>query len=133
MACTTLSFIDQGALGMGPSKSDRRIIRSHVMKGKNAGKPRQSTRRSNATVHVKHTPGSIFSKPGPGLLWNDLCLTSFPQQLDAESTKLMHRCKYKICFPAYQPLLSSLLTYFFQGSLILVMRCFRPNCARNST
>lgn len=132
MTVTTLSFIDQGPLGMGPSESDRHIIRSHVMKGKNAGRPRQSTRKRIAIMHVKHIPGSGCSKLGPQPLWNDLCLTTFPQQLDAVSTKLMHRCTYSIWFPTYQPLPSSSLICFFQGSLTLVMRCFRPSSAPNS-
>lgn len=98
----TLQFIDQGAIGLGPSESDRRIIRSHVMRGKNAGRPRPSRRKQTTLVHVKQAltspciPESAKSKPGRRLLWNDLCLTSFPQQLDSESTKLMHRCTYSI-------------------------------------
>ena len=99
----TLQFIDQGAIGIGPSEPNRRIIRSHVMRGKNAGRPRQSTRKQTPIVHAKRVlispgiPGPGYSKPGRQLLWNDLCLTSFPQQLDSESTKLMHRCMIQ-CF-----------------------------------
>ncbi len=139
MTGMTLQFIDQGAIGIGPSESDRRIIRSHVMRGKNAGRPRQSTRKQTTIVHVKRVLafprilGSGYSKPGRQLLWNDLCLTSFPQQLDSESTKLMHRCTYSVLFSTHQLLPSSSLIYFPQGSLTLVMRCFRPNSARNST
>ena len=135
----TLQFIDQGAVGMGPSESDRRIIRSHVMRGKNAGRPRPSTRKQSTIVHVKRVwtapgiLGSGYSKPGRQLLWNDLCFTSFPQQLDSESTKLMHRCTYSVLFPIPARLPSSSLTHFSQGSLTLAMRCFRPNSARNST
>ena len=104
MTGMTLQFIDQGTIGIGPSESDRRIIRSHVMRGKNAGRPRQSTRKQTTIVHVKRVLafprilGSGYSKPGRQLLWNDLCLTSFPQQLDSESTKLMHRCMYSVLF-----------------------------------
>ena len=103
MTSMTLQFIDQGAIGIGPSESDRRIIRSHVMRGKNAGRPRPSRRKQTTTIiHVKPAltspsiPGSANSEPGRPLLWNDLCLTSFPQQLDSESTKLMHRCMYAV-------------------------------------
>ena len=135
----TLQFIDQGAIGIGPSESDRRIIRSHVMRGKNAGRPRPSTRKQTTIVHgkrVRTAPGILgsgYSKLGRQLLWNDLCLTSFPQQLDSESTKLMHRCTFSVLLsiPALFP--SSSLTYSSQGSLTLAMRCFRPNSARNST
>ena len=105
MTGITLQFIDQGAIGMGPSESDRRIIRSHVMKGKNAGRPRRSTKKQTTTLHAKRgltTPsklGSGDAKIERPLLWNDLSLTSFPQQLDSESTKLMHRCKFcDLCF-----------------------------------
>ena len=140
MTGLTLQFIDQGAIGTGPSKADRRIIRSHVMRGKNTGRPRPSTRKQTSIVHVKRVLafprilGSGYLTPGRQLLWNDLCLTSFPQQLDSESTKLMHRCTYSVLLLTYQLLIpSSSLIYFPQGFLTLVMRCFRPNSARNST
>ena len=135
----TLQFIDQSAIGIAPSRSDRRIIRSHVMRGKNAGRPRQSTRKQTTIVHVKHvltSPGILgsgYARPGRQVLWNDLCLTSFPQQLDSESTKLIHRCTFSVLFSTHQLLPSSSLTFFFQGSLTLVMRYFRPDSARNST
>ncbi len=139
MTGMTLQFIHQGAIGIGPSESDRRIIRSHVMRGKNAGRPRQSTRRHTTIGHGKRVqispriPGPEYSKLRRQLLWNDLCLTSFPQQLDSESTKLMHRCTCSVLFLTHQQLSSSSLTCFFQGFLTLVMRCFRPNSARSST
>lgn len=144
MTDMTLQFIDQGAIGIGPSGSDRRIIRSHVMRGKNAGRPRQSTRKQTTNFHVKRVLtvprilGSGYSIPGLGrkLLWNDLCLTSFPQQLDSESTKLMHRCQYNVLFSFYQLLCNSLAWSSFilpQGSSTLVMLCFRPISARNLT
>ena len=135
----TLQFIDHGTRGIGPSESDRRIIRSHVMRGKNVGRPRQSRKNQKTIVHVKRvldSPrvlGSEYSRPGRQLLWNDLCLTSFPQQLDSESTKLLHRCTYSVLVSTHEPLPLSLLTYFSQGSLTLAMRCFRPSSARNTT
>ncbi|RYP50327.1 hypothetical protein DL768_004144 [Monosporascus sp. mg162] len=57
--------------------------------------------------HVKRVltssiPGSGCSKPRQ-LLWNDLCLTSFPQQLDSESTKLMHRWFFDISDALFPP------------------------------
>ncbi|KAF0326362.1 hypothetical protein GQ607_006262 [Colletotrichum asianum] len=79
-----LVFIEQNAAGIG--KSDRRALRSHVMRGKNAGRPRPSTRRQASGVPVKRQlkmPRRVF--------WNDFCLTSFPQELDSDSTRLMHR------------------------------------------
>ncbi|RYP11329.1 hypothetical protein DL764_000147 [Monosporascus ibericus] len=45
---------------------------------------------------------SGYSKPRQ-LLWNDLCLTSFPQQLDPESTKLMHRWFFDISDVLFPP------------------------------
>ena len=138
MTGMTLQFINQGAIGTGPSESDRRIIRSHVMRGKNAGRLRQSTRKQITTAHVQPiqnstgTPEAAYSKPGRQLLWNDLCLTSFPQQLDSESIKLMHRCTYRVLFSAHQLLPFSSLIYFYQGSLTLVMRCFPLSSARSS-
>lgn len=93
MTGTAIQFIEQGSVGIGAS--ERRLIRSHVMKGKNAGRPRPSRRKQTSIVHTKRalTPPSTPASECPrSLLWNDLCLTSFPQQLDSEATKLMHRC-----------------------------------------
>ncbi|KAK1499633.1 hypothetical protein CTAM01_06827 [Colletotrichum tamarilloi] len=79
-----LVFIEQSAAGIG--KSDRRALRSHVMRGKNAGRPRPSTRKQTNNAPIKRQlkiPRRVF--------WNDFCLTSFPQELDPDSTRLMHR------------------------------------------
>ncbi|KAI1374524.1 hypothetical protein F4677DRAFT_425311 [Hypoxylon crocopeplum] len=101
-----LQFIDQGAKGIG--SSERRIIRSHVMKGKNAGRPRKSTRKQTSIVHVKRVltstgiPGSGYSNPQQ-LLWNDLSLITFHEQLDSESTKLMHRWFFDISDTLFPP------------------------------
>ncbi|KAF6845532.1 short-chain dehydrogenase, partial [Colletotrichum musicola] len=46
-----LVFIEQNVAGIG--KSDRRALRSHVMRGKNAGRPRPSTRRQTTIVPIK--------------------------------------------------------------------------------
>ncbi|GIK00129.1 hypothetical protein Aspvir_004147 [Aspergillus viridinutans] len=86
-----LQFISQSPSGIG--SSDRRIIRSHVMRGKNAGKQRRSTKKQKIVAELKHllyAPGSGYVMPRQ-VLWGDLCLTSFPQELDSESTALMHR------------------------------------------
>lgn len=100
-----LQFIDQkGAPGADVTSAERRLIRSHVMKGKNAGRPRRSTKRQAdllcpvrrvLTWSVPSVVVAPAARPGR-LLWSDLSLTSFPQQLDSESTKLMHRC---MCAP----------------------------------
>lgn len=91
-----LQFIDQSKPGIG--SAERRLIRSHVMRGKNKGRPRPSWKSKKTTERSK----SLWAADGTTLkpsytiprqvLWSDLCLTSFPQELDAESTALMHRC-----------------------------------------
>lgn len=91
-----LHFISQQGNAKAPSDLDRRVIRSHVMRGKNAGKARPAKRR-RAEVHIRHVlPSTAFliRRPRRQLFWNDLSLTTFPQELDAESTRLMHRCWY---------------------------------------
>jgi hypothetical protein len=87
-----LQFISQSPSGIG--SSDRRIIRSHVMRGKNMGKQRRSATKQKTVVELKHVlnaPKSGYVMPRQ-VLWGDLCLTSFPQELDSGSTALMHRC-----------------------------------------
>ncbi|KAI0128356.1 hypothetical protein BJ170DRAFT_324629 [Xylariales sp. AK1849] len=86
---SNLQFIHQEITGI--SKSARRTIRSHVMRSKNAGRPRRSTRKQTKIIHIgPNTAGAGCLTP-QRLLWNDLSLTSFPQQVDLESTKLIHR------------------------------------------
>lgn len=59
-------------------------------------------------VHVKRVL-TLSGPPGLGCselrqpLWNDFCLTSFPQQLDSESTKLMHRWFFDISDALFPP------------------------------
>ncbi|KAK7729761.1 hypothetical protein SLS63_006142 [Diaporthe eres] len=107
-----LQFIDQkGVPGADISSAERRLIRSHVMKGKNAGKPRRSTRRKASLLYpvrrvLTWSGPSVLVAPAarPGrLLWSDLSLTSFPQQLDSESTKLMHRWFFDISDELFPP------------------------------
>ncbi|KAK2591971.1 hypothetical protein QQS21_010343 [Conoideocrella luteorostrata] len=116
-----LQFINQTATEIG--KSERRIIRSHVMMGKNAGRPRRSTKKQFHTKsHLKPSlvPASGCLMPSK-LLWNDLCLTSFPQKLDSESTKLMHRCTIQSSRSAMRFILLNLseLLGFFDISDVL--------------
>lgn len=55
-----------------------------------------STKKQTTSFHVKRvvtTPGLLMAASRPKQpLWNDLCLTSFPQELNSESIKIMHRC-----------------------------------------
>ncbi|KAL4937878.1 hypothetical protein BDV06DRAFT_202107 [Aspergillus oleicola] len=88
-----LQFIDHGPSGIGGS--DRRIIRSHVMQGKNKGKPRRSTKKQIRAPVPYVLPRQVF--------WGDLCLTSFPQQLDSKSTALMHRWFFDVSDALFPP------------------------------
>lgn len=87
-----LQFIDQAPGGIG--SSTRRLIRSHVMQGKNKGKQRRPTKKPKNADDLKR----LLDSAGAGnviprqVLWGDLCLVSFPQDLDSESLGLMHRC-----------------------------------------
>ena len=87
-----LQFIDQSSSGIG--SSDRRIIRSHVMRGKNKGKPRRSTKKEKNVAALRHllTAPEFGYKMPRQILWGDLCLTSFPKEMDSASMALMHRC-----------------------------------------
>ncbi|KAH7313643.1 hypothetical protein B0I35DRAFT_276468 [Stachybotrys elegans] len=102
-----LQFIVQSEPGV--SRSERRKIRSHVMRGKNAGRPRPTTKKPVGLGHLRRTitswgngPIAGNSRPNP-LLWSDLSLTVFPQQLDIESTKLMHRWFFDISDALFPP------------------------------
>ncbi|PWY83801.1 hypothetical protein BO94DRAFT_586850 [Aspergillus sclerotioniger CBS 115572] len=97
-----LQFIFQNPNGIG--SSDRRIIRSHVMQGKNAGRPRRSTKKKLDTEvrRILYDPKCAYVMPRQ-VLWGDLCLTSFPQELDSESTALMHRWFFDISDALFPP------------------------------
>ncbi|KAK0734720.1 hypothetical protein B0T26DRAFT_737273 [Lasiosphaeria miniovina] len=95
-----LQFIDQGAAGIG--LSERRLIRSHVMKGRNAGRPRQSSKKQTGVVHIRRIlpmnppPGVLMPPCTRPLSWNDLTFATFPGELDGESRRLMHAWFYDI-------------------------------------
>ena len=57
-----LQFIDQSPSGIG--RSDRRIIRSHVTQGKNAGKQRRSTKKQKNVAKLKR----LFNPSGFGFV-----------------------------------------------------------------
>lgn len=112
-----LQFINQSG-GPEPGPEDRRLIRSHVMKGKNAGRPRPSTRKPRQIAPIKRVlrqleltsctaddistlaqeckehgsqyAHTLFTKQP---LWHDMALVSYPQQLSTESRRLIHHCK----------------------------------------
>ncbi|KAL2835490.1 hypothetical protein BJY01DRAFT_223650 [Aspergillus pseudoustus] len=97
-----LQFIEEGPSGIG--ESNRHVIRSHVMRGKNKGRPRRSTKRPKR-IEVKEplTAPSFASKIPRPVLWGDLCLTSFPKELDLESMNLMHRWFFDISDALFPP------------------------------
>ncbi|KAJ5172864.1 hypothetical protein N7492_005457 [Penicillium capsulatum] len=97
-----LQFIPQNPGGIGGP--ERRIIRSHVMRGKNVGKQRQSIKRKKLTelTHISNARVGGYVLPRQ-VLWGDLCFTSFPQQLDSESTGLMHRWFFDISDALFPP------------------------------
>lgn len=100
---------------MGPE--ERRLIRSHVMKGKNAGRPRPTRKKQRTGTGTLPTRRILtrYSDPPPErsvshyasceahdcrhalelkqLFWDDLALTPFPQQLSPESRSLLQQCK----------------------------------------
>lgn len=101
-----LQFITDS--GTGPN--NRRAIRSHVMKGKNAGKPRPSRK---PLIHrcAQLPKGSLKRAPEHDepdepdehellfhehkitldrLLWNELAIASFPEQVSPETTKFIY-------------------------------------------
>jgi hypothetical protein len=107
-----LQFVDEPTIG----PKERRLIRSHVMKGKNLGKKRaarsQLLHRSiedpevsvnNDTdeyqLHTKH----ILSLPR--LLWNELSLTSYPCHTSPGIDKFVfQRTLLSISVPSLVPL-----------------------------
>ncbi|KAJ5993787.1 hypothetical protein N7451_009511 [Penicillium sp. IBT 35674x] len=80
-----LQFIDQNPNRIG--RSDRRIIRSHIMRGKNTGKRRSTRRQTNVPLNAPEC-GYLIPQP---VFWGDLCCTLFPQELDSVSKALKHR------------------------------------------
>lgn len=98
-------FIDQGTIG----PKERHRIRSHVMMGKNAGRPRPSRRKqtvaqvvpslepqargargtTNDALKAHEYKHALDLRP---LLWDDLALTSFPEPLNVKSRSLLHQC-----------------------------------------
>lgn len=102
----SLQFVNQC---IGPE--ERRRIRSHVMKGKNAGRPRPTRKRlrnkvffepqaenANSKEHqVAKVPLGLHYDQHPlcfkRILWDDLALMSFPQQLNTKSRYLIRQCE----------------------------------------
>ncbi|PYH90283.1 hypothetical protein BO71DRAFT_334799 [Aspergillus ellipticus CBS 707.79] len=98
-----LRFIDQNPSGI--ANSDRRVIRSHVMRGKNAGKQRQSTKTQKSVAELKrlsNASGAGYVMPRQ-VLWGDLSLTTFPQELDSKSMALIHRWFFDISDALFPP------------------------------
>ncbi|KAL3464470.1 hypothetical protein BJX64DRAFT_91342 [Aspergillus heterothallicus] len=97
-----LQFVEQGSNGI--RGADRRVIRSHVMQGKNKGRPRRSTKKQKH-VEIKRpftAPEGIYKISRP-ILWGDFCLGSFPADLDSTSIALMHRWFFDISDALFPP------------------------------
>jgi hypothetical protein len=95
-----LQFITERSIG----PEERHIIRSHVMKGKNAGKSR-SARRTLIHRSVRDHAAATDSCPETSelmkhtlawnrMLWNELTLASFPEHVGPETTKLVYHRTY---------------------------------------
>ncbi|CAO2651712.1 Nn.00g042820.m01.CDS01 [Neocucurbitaria sp. VM-36] len=103
-----LQFITEPTIGA----KERRLIRSHVMKGKNAGRPRPSRRTLHNTTSAvdqgardailpkvdqmnRGVPEVLYYKHNLGqksILWNDLILPAFPEYVSTEQRKFIHQC-----------------------------------------
>jgi hypothetical protein len=95
-----LRFVDNAL----KKKERRRLIRSHVMQGKTACRT-YTSRKGTRPVQKKEQAVSLvtdLSRNVHGLkhtlglrrlLWNDLSLISFAEQLDYHSMNLVHSCK----------------------------------------
>jgi hypothetical protein len=110
-----LQFIDATTGG----REKRRLIRSHVMRGKNVGKTHPSRKRLEQKDAAADYPIRETDKPGVSgallprrmvhhdkrllglkhLLWNDLSRISFPNKLDSSSRNLVRQCesRFSLC------------------------------------
>jgi hypothetical protein len=77
----------------------RKAIRSHVMKGKNAGKTRNRTALSNEDVEM--SAKKIIPRP----LYDDVAYFPLPVQSTLHARRLIHECT--LVFPARQSLANS--------------------------
>lgn len=94
-----LQFVNDTAIG----PEERRLIRSHVMRGKNAGRPRpprkplvhrkeelsisRSDDKRQEVGEIKH----ILYPHQP--LWNELSLTSYPYYIGPEKERFVYQSK----------------------------------------
>jgi hypothetical protein len=102
-----LQFVDQSSIG----PEERRRIRSHVMKGKNAGRPRPTKKKlpsvnrapgrspETSTSEGSSSPEALMREECrhtlalTPLLYDDLALSSFPEQLGGKPRARLHQCK----------------------------------------
>ncbi|KAK8003548.1 SET domain-containing protein [Apiospora arundinis] len=101
----SFQFVDSTKVG----RNERRLIRSHVMKGKNTGKSLPPRKRHRGTTPVKRTLDTSIVSTTKGmdprlmvygetrilelisLYWSDLSLISFAHELTPESRPLIHQ------------------------------------------
>jgi hypothetical protein len=106
-----LHFVNEPTIG----PNDRRLIRSHVMRGKNAGRPRPARR---PLKHQNFTPRSSRVKEDAEtealqaidlkhtlrldrLFWNELTIASFPAQVSPQTRRFVYqRTKPSLPFEA---------------------------------
>jgi hypothetical protein len=93
-----LQFVSEPTIG----PKERRLIRSHVMKGKNAGKPRPARSRlihrsieaPKCTANDVSDECQLYAKHSlslPRLFWNELSLASYPCHLGPETEKFVYQ------------------------------------------
>ncbi|KAF1946938.1 hypothetical protein EJ02DRAFT_430485 [Clathrospora elynae] len=103
-----LQFITETTIG----PQERRLIRSHVMKGRNAGRPRPPRRRLQESSITQCDAQKSASPAGlqleaialysrnpldlKHLLWNDLTLTSFPHNIGPNSRRSIYQGLWEI-------------------------------------
>ncbi|KAF2690952.1 hypothetical protein K458DRAFT_326926 [Lentithecium fluviatile CBS 122367] len=117
MSATTLQFITETTIG----PKERRIIRSHVMKGRNAGRSRPPRRSLRHTSRVQPEPKHLAPPEKDWLkaneiqaldykhtlklkrmLWNDLSLASFPHHVSPASRHFVYQWLWitaKVLYP----------------------------------
>lgn len=126
--------------GSNIGSKDRRLIRSHVMKGKNAGRPRtnrkplihrsaqpshSSSKTSTITKHEEHALVQAGQQVLiERLLWNDLTIATFPEHVSPDVTKFVYHRTYAPITPIIHAMHLSLTCYV--GMWIIASALFPP-------
>ncbi len=144
----SLQFISvQNGNSSSRGSKERRLIRSHVMRGRNTGKSRPSPQQlgppkrflvrydclgcsealTARRVHTCACYGQMLDMRQ--LIWNDLAMVSVPYQLDKRLRGLIHQCKVRptLVVTVY------LLIVEPQVSWLQQRHCTRPSSALRVT